>query len=53
MKSSVAAPDSSKTNQGAANNKQPACATAINLLRLRRSAYVQCRITTDRDRRGV
>jgi hypothetical protein len=50
MESSVAAPDSSKTNQSAANDKQPVCAVAI-LLGVRRSLDAKCKKTAiDRDR---
>jgi two-component sensor histidine kinase len=47
--SSVAAPDSSKTNQGAANNKQSVFAAAINMLGLRRSRYVRYKTVADSD----
>jgi hypothetical protein len=43
-------PDSSKTNQSAANDKQPVCAAAINMLGLRRSVDAQCKTATDRER---
>ncbi|GLR90877.1 hypothetical protein GCM10007857_75930 [Bradyrhizobium iriomotense] len=45
MESSIAAPDSSKTNQSAANDKQSVCAVAINMLGVRRSLDAKCKKT--------
>jgi len=51
MDSSVAAPDSGKTNQVAANDKQSVFVAATNMIGLRSSFYAQSKTAIDGDHR--